>query len=133
MTNLSAKDLRIGNWFKYSGIGAVDNDYCYVSELKENQPVTGLTPIPLTRKILRQYGSLRVDFSELSPDVYIPYGFPVSICFLWSVDHLCLSYFDGDKYIDLQARVFYLHELQNIYKEFAFKELPINLKQLQQA
>lgn len=125
---IDCKDLRVGNWV-YDGertqfpmyVRAVGEDYVYLdfeeneSDLWESEP-KDLNGIPLTEELLKKIG-----FSQMCELFYLKGIELTSTENGYIPSFNCCEYYIGEP-------IFYVHELQNLYRCLTRKELKIELQ-----
>lgn len=103
-------ELRIGNYYLYKGL-EIKFDISDFKEIDHNL-LDLLKPIPLTKKRLIELG-LKKDKQDTGDCFYSKGDFSIIL-----YDNY-VSYFDGD----IEAKKYYVHELQNLFYSLCGKEL----------
>lgn len=128
-------DITLGNWFEINGfpmyVDAIFRDTVYL-EFEGNEGdvweenIKDLVPVPLTDDILIKLGFVKEDTGEKEnhPDYHYWYEkeFPIIGELRQNDKREYLFDMDTDT-----IRIYYLHELQNLYKILSKEELNISL------
>lgn len=119
-------ELRIGNWVFWDEpntgeieISRIDSQDFKLIEIHESD----YNPIPITPEILEKAG---FDIYDKNGIKYILLEKSL-LSFIVISGYLILSYWDGKKFVDMQTRVQFVHQLQNLYFALTGEELPIEL------
>jgi hypothetical protein len=132
---IQANELRLGNLVYFTGNG--NNNICPVTELWRNELEVSyvgnslclkydnedLQPIPLTPELLEKCGFVKDGYEDA---VWYQRQFPVigELCTSDRLHPLGNFVFDTDTDT---LKIFYLHQLQNLYHSLTGKELNIKL------
>lgn len=124
---MKAEELRVGNLVKMDG-DLVSVDLWLFKELYNNNSVTStllLSPIPITEDILLKCGFE----AESKYDDFKLNGVNIQSCSMRCKTLERFSFYLnlGDENDELNNKIDYLHELQNLYYSLTKKELEIKL------
>ena len=112
---MDAKDLMIGDWYKYS-VGDKDYFFQVTAEDFTKDCVANFEPVPITPEILEKNG-WRYD------DLCYEWHSDCNAMTLYGNDCSMLAIFDG-------VTVCYIHELQHAVHLYGLKDMAINFKLL---
>jgi hypothetical protein len=134
---MEAKELRIGNWVKESGISSRKNTTDpYQCELSDMNYYPFLEAIPLTEEWLLKFGfysgftgisEFSMDVNKSKHDLNAIDTFRIyNSCDLWHPEILSITDIsEPNDFLALNA-VRYVHQLQNLYFALTGEELTIN-------
>lgn len=120
---LSAKDLRIGNYYRLDKSVSIDENVLRLemSDIRANRNICKLiNPIPLTKEWLLKFG---FEKSEVTENIHT-----------WSNHSIAINTYSKEKVVfywlrwyqhPKQSRIKYVHQLQNLYFALTGEELEI--------
>ena len=126
---MEIEELKIGNWVLFNGYPVQIRELQYISKidvyLDSNVNVATYKPMPLTEEILLKCGFE----TESKYDDFKLNGVNIQSCSMRCKTLERFSFYLnlGDENDELNNKIDYLHELQNLYYALTKKELDIKL------